>query len=154
VAKADPQKRRIYAWEHAWADWNRTTCTLREARAVVHWACGKYGIRPPAVKQHHTMAYSESQGHPVNIISFRARDQINPAVALHEAAHHICGAIFGEDTDMADHSPEFMGVYLWLLEGYRVAPRTALHASARARGIRWVPTWVVSPKRLQRRRAA
>ena len=151
MAARDPQRARVYAWEHEWCDWNRSTLTLREARAAVHWACDKYGIHPPAVKQHAGAAYSFSRGEPANVISFRY-DQRNPAVALHEAAHYICGVLFGEVTDMADHSPEWMGVYLWLLEGYRVAPRTALYASAKAKGIRWVDTWVVSPKRLQRQR--
>lgn len=147
----DPQKKRVYAWEAEWGCWNRTTVTLSEARKVVRWACDKYGVEPPAVKVHDGVEYSWSKGTPDNVISFR-RDQLNPAIALHEAAHHICGVLFGEDTDMADHSPEWMGVYLWLLEGYRVAPRTALHASARAKRIRWMPTWAMSPKRLRRGR--
>lgn len=143
----------MYAWEHDWHDWNVGSLTLREVRDVVRWACSKYGIRAPKVVQHADRHYSYSKGEPDNLISFRL-DQRNPAVALHEAAHFISGAIFGEKTDMADHAPEWMGIYLWLLEGYRIAPRIALHASARARRIRWVPTWVVSPKRLQRRRKA
>jgi hypothetical protein len=147
----DPQKAKVYAWEHEWADWNRATMSLRETREVVHWACSKYGIDPPAVRQHRGTAYSYSCGAPINVISFRL-DQRNPGVALHEAAHFICGALFGETTDMADHSPEWMGVYLWLLEGYRIAPRTALHASAKAKGIRWMATWAMSPKRLRRRK--
>lgn len=145
----DSQKRRVYAWEGEWGDWNRRTCNLKEARGAIHWACEKYGVKPPRVTQHDGNAYSFSQG---DVISFR-RDQVNPAIALHEAAHFISGRIFSGG-DMQDHGPEFVSIYLWLLEGYRVAPRSALHASARAKKIRWVPTWTMSPKRLQRKRSA
>lgn len=149
----DPQRHRVYSWEAAWSDWNRGTLSLAGAREVVRWACHKYGIPSPRVTQHKDRQFSYSKGAPENVISFRL-DQRNPAVALHEAAHHISGVLFGERTTMADHAPEWLGIYLWLLEGYRVAPRTALHASAKAAGLRWVPTWTMSPKRLQRRRRA
>lgn len=141
----DPQCKAVYAWETEWADWNRGTCTLTEMREIVHWACGKYGLTPPAVKQHHTGEYSYSQG---PLISFNLTHK-NPAIALHESAHYICDQIFGPD--LAHHCPEWMAVYLWLLEGWRLAPRKALHASAKARGIRWLATWLVSPKRLKRK---
>lgn len=149
--KADPQKLRIYAWEVDWHDWNIGSFNLKEMREAVGWACAKYGVKPPRVAQHADRQYSYSMGSPDNLISFRL-DQRNAAMAMHEAAHFIHGAIFGEDTLLADHGPEFMGIYLWLLEGYRIAPRRALHASAATRRIRWVPTWTMSPKRLRRKR--
>lgn len=149
----DPQRKRVYAWEGHWCDWVRNTLTLRKAQAVVRWACEKYGLRCPVIRQHDGTAdsFSQADGGPggLPLISFRASDQKNPAVALHEAAHYIHDAIFGDKG--AHHSPEWMGIYLWLLEGYRVAPRRALHASAKTARLRWVATWTVSPKRLQRK---
>lgn len=150
----DPQKKRLYAWEGCYCDWVRSTLTLAGTREVVRWACDKYGLRAPVIVQHEGKAESFSQadgsatGGP--IISFQ-QDQKNPAVALHETAHYIHDEIFGSKGP--HHSAEFLGIYLWLLEGYRVAPRSALHASARAARLRWVATWTVSPKRLQRRRS-
>lgn len=146
MAKPDPQRDRVYDFESGWSDWNRSTFSLSEARETVHWACKKYGLKPPAVKQHGGREYSYSQG---NVISFR-RDQVNPAIALHEAAHYICDAIFGNA--VAHHSPEWAGIYFWLLEGARLVPRAALHAAARAKKVRWMATWAVSPKRLRRNR--
>lgn len=146
----DPQRKRVYAWEGGWCDWVRSTLSLGGARAVVRWACDKYGLPCPTVVQHDGAADSFSQADGASggpLISFQ-RGQRNPAVALHEAAHYIHDAIFGDKG--AHHSAEWMGIYLWLLEGYRVAPRRALHASARAARLRWVATWTVSPKRLQR----
>jgi hypothetical protein len=141
----DTQRARVYAWEGQWSDWNACNLTLKEARDVVHWACKKYGVRPARVKQHSDRAYSFSQD---GLISFRL-DHKNTAIALHEAAHHIADVIF-EESRIDDHGPEWLGIYLWLLEGARVAPRIALHSSALAKKLRWVPTWTVSPKRLRR----
>jgi hypothetical protein len=141
----DIQRDRVYSWEGDFHDWNVRSLSLREARRVIHWACDQYGLIPPSVMQHDGRALPYSQGAK---ISFN-RKVVNPALALHESAHYICDEIFG--TRLAPHCPEWMAIYLWLLEGYRIAPRTALHASAKARGIRWLPTWTVSPKRLYRR---
>lgn len=150
----DPQRKRVYAWEGGFCDWVRSTLTLAEARAVVRWACDKYGLPCPTVSQHMHAgdSYSQADGSVTKgpLISFKAADQKNPAVALHEAAHYIHDAIFGDKG--VHHSAEWLGIYLWLLEGYRVAPRTALLASARAARLRWVAIWTVSPKRLQRGR--
>lgn len=150
----DRQQKKVYAWESQWCDWNTSTMNLREARAVVGYACRKYGVAPPSVTHHGGTAYSYSQD---SRISFR-KDQKNAAIALHEAAHYVCDRIFEDPAEtksrLEDHGPEWMGVYLWLLEGYRVAPRIALHSSAAAKGIRWVPLWTISPKRLRRGRVA
>lgn len=140
----DRQRDRVYSWEGDWAAWNSCTMKLSKAREYVRWACRCYGLKPPGVKQHKGKAFSFSCG---NVISF-SHDQINPGTALHEAAHYICDQIFGED--LQHHCPEWMGIYLWLLEEARIAPSTALRASAKARGIRWLKTWLVSPKRLRR----
>lgn len=145
----DPQKKRVYVWENEWFDWCRGNLNLSECRAVVKWACDLYGLKTPRVAQHDDRSYSYCQMDPKPLINFRS-DQKNASVALHEAAHYICDTIFGGDLE--DHSPQWMGIFLWLLEGARIAPRTALHASARAKKIKWVQTWLVSPKRLGRRR--
>lgn len=59
----------------------------------------------------------------------------NAATALHEAAHLIAHDLYGDRGQ--DHGPTFLGVYMWLLETAGVAPRIALHATARAHGLRW-----------------
>lgn len=59
----------------------------------------------------------------------------NTATALHEAAHLIVSDLFGGNVQ--DHGPTFLGVYMWLLETAGVAPRTALHATAREHGLKW-----------------
>jgi hypothetical protein len=143
---ADKQRHKEYAWEGEWREWNTTTMTLKVARQYVRWACELYGVKPPRVKSHTTRDCSYSQG---SLISFRT-DQINCGTALHEAAHHISGAIFGDAIE--HHAPEWLAIYLWLLIEAQYCPRSALFASAAAKGLQWVPLWQVSPKRLSRGR--
>lgn len=59
----------------------------------------------------------------------------NVATALHEAAHLIVNDLFSGAAQ--DHGPTFLGVYMWLLETAGVAPKIALHATARAHGLKW-----------------
>lgn len=65
----------------------------------------------------------------------RARGGRNVSQVLHETAHWIVFKLFGDKPQ--DHGPTFLGVYMWLLEALRAAPRIALHASARAHGLKW-----------------
>lgn len=151
VRENDPQKKRVYSWEGAWADWNSHTISITVARKYIRWACHLYGVPYPSVKQHHTQEYSYSQGYtdgPAGTLISIAHGQCNRAIALHEAAHYISDWIFG--SSVPPHSPQWLAIYLWLLVEARIAPRIALLASAKAKKIRWVPLWQVSPKRLAR----
>lgn len=138
----DPQQLKVYKWEGEWADWNSATISLAKAREYVRWACELYWVEAPKVIRHAGNEYSWSDG---MTISFQ-KGQVSRAIALHEVAHHICNAMFGLKTP--GHGPEWMAVYLWLLIKARIAPKTALLASAKAKGIKWLPLWQVSPKRL------
>jgi hypothetical protein len=142
----DPQQSRVYAWEGQWKDWNRRTITLKAARSLARMACEEYGLKPPRLTTHAGKAYSYSQG---DLVSFE-EGQVNRAIVLHECAHYITGAIFGDA--IAHHSPEWMGCYLWLLVRFHIAPRIALEASAKAKRITWMPLGTMSPKRLKRRK--
>lgn len=140
----DPQQMRVYAWETGWVEWNVATMTLAQARGYVRWACDLYWVEPPAVKAHGGKAYSYSDGVVISL----NKAHLNRAITLHEVAHHICNAVF--DLDIPAHGREWMAVYLWLLTEAKIAPRTALLASAKAKGLAWLPLWQVSPKRFAR----
>lgn len=64
-----------------------------------------------------------------------ARGGRNAATALHEAAHQIAFALYGES--IQDHGPTWLGIYLDLLVRARVAPRVALEATLRSHGLTW-----------------
>lgn len=141
--EADPQKDALYRWEEAWRDWNLSRLTLKECRKLIHGACKRFRLNSPRVRQHTVRSISfciprigviSLQG--VGIKKFGGTTGgKNEATALHEAAHYIVWHRFGERPQ--DHGPTFFGVYMNLLECAKIAPIAALHASARAAGLRW-----------------
>lgn len=133
----DPQRHLVYDWEDTWRDWQLNTLTLTECRYAVRTACKRYGIKPPRVKQHNRRSLSWCDGKIMSLQAkgFRRRGGKNLATVLHETAHCIVLRVFGHRVH--DHGPTFLGVFLWLLEEARVAPRAALFASARSHGLRW-----------------
>jgi hypothetical protein len=134
---ADPQKEAVYAWEDEWRAWNLDTLTLAECRITVRAACRRYGLPPPPVSQHKGVSEYDCLTNRITLQSrnYRGRGGKNPAQVLHEVAHYVVFRRHGWRP--ADHGPTFVGVYLDLLEAAEIAPRSALHASARAFGIKW-----------------
>lgn len=147
----DPQQKRLYEWETGWLDWNRTTLRMPALRKIVARACRKYGVKPPAVRAHRGKMWSTYD--PLKRSVTFERSQRNHAVALHEAAHHILYVLTDEAEidEFEDHGSEFLGVYLWLLNEFKIAPRIALETSARAEGLRFLRAEAASPMRFRRR---
>ena len=147
----DPQQQKCYRWEATWRDWNQSTLTLTQCRDAIRWACSRYGLKVmPAVKQHTGGDYAWALTGPGQrpVISMQAKTSKNLATVMHEAAHVVTDTIF-VGQPLADHSPEFMGVYMGLLEDAQVAPVIALHTTARSHGLRWLPYDVISPARIK-----
>lgn len=139
MARCDDQKDDLYRFEEDWPGWNRNQLTLAECRTLIRSACEHYKIHHPAVKQHKRRSLSWCL--PVSgVISLQAsgpdnRGGKNAATALHEAAHHI--AYHKHGNRIEDHGPTFMGIFLELLVKANVAPRPALEAQLRYRGVKW-----------------
>lgn len=133
---ADPQKEAVYDWEGEFLDWNRQTLTLPSVRSYVRTACAHYGLKAPSVHRHEGKAYAFSNGALVSFPDWC----MNPAVALHEAAHYITDQLYG--TSLQDHGKTWLGIYMWLLESAHIAPPEALRASARRYKLKWR---VISP---------
>lgn len=129
----DTQQEAVYDWEGEFLDWNRQTLTLSSVRSYVRTACAHYGLRAPAVKHHsgNALAFYVDDGSMMSFPDWC----MNPAVSLHEAAHHIVTQHFGKSVQ--DHGPTWLGVYMWLLETAGIAPRSALQTTARRRKLRW-----------------
>jgi hypothetical protein len=139
----DPQQQRAYAWENEWRDWNKETLTLKQVRDHVTAACDLFSVDPPPVKQHNlrrgsTFTYHDKCEHSHNgvcnaVIMFNKKHK-NPAIALHEAAHHIQGIRYPKARH--DHGPTWLGVYMTLLIFAGIAPREALLSTARKHKLR------------------
>lgn len=145
----DPQKAALYAWEGAWSDWNRDTTSLAEVRRLVRKACRMYGVPAPAIRGHVGSMWTTY--YPTEDYVTFQQGQRNAAIALHEAAHvilfKICKQEADEESDgnFEDHGREFLGLYLYLLNDFGVAPLVALTASAKDAGLRFIPVQGCQP---------
>ncbi len=119
--------------ETTWGPWNVKSLTIEECRWWVAEACKRFDISPPRVTRHYTKEYPWCNV-TRRVISLSPKG-MNAATVLHEVAHQITWDYFGDSAQ--DHGRTFIGVYFHLLECGRVAPRVALHASARSHGLKW-----------------
>ena len=143
----DPQKARLYDWEDEWDSFGRHGETRTDLCKLIHKASRLYDIEPPALRfvskaRSPSLTHTTFYDPAAHVIQFGYRS-CNIPIAMHEQAH----AIIAEYHEAAeDHGPEFLGVYLDLLEWANVAPKSALYASARAMGLRWKPAKRASKK--------
>jgi len=142
------QTQRVYRFESGWRDWNHGYLTLPQTRRVVHAALAHYGLPRIPVYQHRELgvAYYVKFSNKPRISM--PRDLFNVPIALHEASHHICDTLV--DAELAEHSPEWLGIYLHLLVNARIAPRAALEAGMKAARLEWAPQ--MTPSRLRKRK--
>ena len=133
----DRQKDAVYAWEGAFRASGARSLTPAETRGIIRQCCRFYGIQPPRIKLMPRNAREWSYYHSADEVIAMNWHQCNPHIACHEAAHAILDA-WDDDGDAEDHGPEFLGIYLTLLVEHRVAPSSALEASAREMGLTWV----------------
>lgn len=142
----DLQKEKLYEWEASFRDWDRPTSKMADVKYWVRWACRKYHVTPPRIKAIARDGYSIYD--PNIALIWFTRCNRNPAIALHEAAHHIMWRLTHDRYQ--DHGREFLGVYLWLLIEAKVAPASALYPSARTASLRFLSAEAASPLRFRR----
>jgi hypothetical protein len=143
------QTRRVYAWEQSFGDWNIDALSDRAMRRLIRKAERLFRAPPSKIVTRRNMfevafCAATERGRTAVVVG---RHTHNAASALHEIAHAITWKRAGVNR-VAPHGPEWLGVYLTLLMRAGVAPRSALYASARAKGLRWSMRLV--PKRLKR----
>lgn len=131
----DPQKQQVYKLEGGFLSFNVGGVKLPKLRQLIRLACELYSVPHPGVRAHKGGEWSYSNGVS---ISFN-KAQMNHAVALHEATHHIVDWTWPDDDDIEHHGREFQGIYQWLLTKFGVAPEAALRAAWETEGLTWGP---------------
>lgn len=136
--EADPQQKRVYAWEREWIDWNTNTLSIQQCRQIIEQACELFGVDPPTVRSHKGRYWSWQQEDLIDLQDSGddspGYGQMNKAVALHEAAHYIHWKRGGRGQT---HGPTWLGIYMHLLQKFRVAPWLALWVTASVRKLKW-----------------
>lgn len=151
----DPHAEAVYAWENDFRDWSERICPLTECKHVMETACAHYDVAPPRVELwKRNFSWCPDTRFPTKrfldqpVVRLCERGQNWPTV-LHEAAHWIALHL----TPKAySHGPTWLGIYIWLLAKAKIAPDTALHASARAANLRWShrpPMWFKCKSKLE-----
>jgi len=134
VIKHDPQQKAVYNWQWEWMHWNSKELSKKDVYRWVKWAYKKkfhFKFMPEIV---HLADGGSSSYHPEkNQLKF-IHSHRNIAVVLHETAHLIISRLFGHTVE--DHGPEFMGIWIYLLEKAKLAPRGTIYDSAKQAGLR------------------
>ena len=161
---ADPQQTRVYKWEGEWVDWNRASASALAIRKAIRTAERAYAVPKMKiwlVKNNRSVCRMDGRSGKglrlptfydpsTHAIHIRPRHR-NIATALHEAAHGICDAFFGnvDHPEFPAHGPLWLGIYLNLLIAAEVAPKNALIASAKQRGLKYAPLGKISPAKIR-----
>ncbi len=153
----DDQQKAVYAWEDQWKDWNRPTMSKQELRVLMRRAERLYGVEPAWLtfpkrnRGAHGKRLASQYDPGTHAIHLRPRHR-NVAVALHETAHAIHDCLFGpwSRPNLQAHGPLWLGIYLTLLISAKIAPRAALLASAKEKGLKWAPLGKVAPGKIRR----
>lgn len=125
----------------------------RAVRETVGLASRKYRIPAPELifpsKNNLRGKKLPSQYDPLShTITLRPR-HLNGAIVLHETAHAITDYLLGWDLEA--HGPEWLGVYMVLLEDFGISTRVSLHASADEAGLVYRTRALVGPATIRRR---
>lgn len=137
----DPQRARLYQMEREFVGVSvRCPTPRRTLQEISNHACRYYRVKPIKVivfNDRRRRIFGESScwfyedtgqsyGHVIRLN--RAFNGAHIMVLLHELAHYITDRIY---SGHEDHGRQFAGVYMHLLEKYRVMPSCAFRASAK-----------------------
>lgn len=155
MKNSDPQQARAYKWEDSFSAWPGATLKPPRAGRIIEAAHRKYNVPLPKLhfptrdRKRGQKKLQPSQYNPdAHSILIRPR-HMNAAILLHESAHSITDWILGYG--LQPHGPEWLGVYMVLLEDYGIMPREALHASADAAGLKYRTRAYVGPGVIRKR---
>ena len=116
--KRDSQRARVYRWQQAEIPGIWVCVPLEDCAQLITMVCRDIGFKTPVVmakRGHLSMANTRN-------IWLSPKGQTF-VIALHELAHSITQRVFGIFGDsIAGHGPEFVRMFLWLLEHYYDGP--------------------------------
>lgn len=144
--RSDPQGKAAYDWEDSFTLWPGAYLSQKRARELVAAACRKYRIPTPTIRFLKTDRGPSSYTAYDHVIKLRPR-HMNAAIVLHETAHAITDYILG--ANLEPHGAEWLGVYMVLLEDYRIIPRSAMELLAKERGLKYRGRHLVDPKKIR-----
>jgi hypothetical protein len=119
--KSDPQRDGVY-WLEAEVNgsWRIDEATRGLLRFACEKACNYYGVEAPRVLTINREPNGDAAWYLDGTIYINRRaGGANLHVLLHETAHHLVEEFYD---DAEHHGPEFVGIYMHLLDKYCVLP--------------------------------
>lgn len=104
---------------------NSTRCQLDTLAAEV---CRYYVIDVPNIRFINTRRNLHTAWFDHEIVLNRAREGANGMTLLHELAHYIIDEFY---TDVEHHGPEFVAIYMHLLDRWKYLPNTCFRLLAK-----------------------
>lgn len=135
VGIPDTQAKKVYKWQWQWVEFNRDNrLSKKDIRGWLAWACKKLRMRPVRMKikllgKKAKYSYFDPDQYELGFIPTHR----NVPTVLHEIAHYIAFRLYGKT--VASHGPEFMGIFLYLLELSGQWPLGVVYGSARKAGL-------------------
>jgi len=105
------------------------TATRRTLELLTSEVCTYYGINEPALRFINTRRNQHSAWYDHEIVLNRARDGANGWTLLHELAHVIMEEFYLGEVE--HHGPEFVAVYMHLLDRWNYLPNTCFRLLAK-----------------------
>lgn len=127
--KSDPQREEVYRWERKTDSlWRLHGMPFGLARKLLATMCKRYGVPAPAFKSVEGGPFmGVAWGDSLVEVNRKACRPTGLLIA-HEAAHIICHS---NGVDEAPHGPTWLGVYIDLLDHFKILPRCMTEPSAR-----------------------
>jgi hypothetical protein len=145
----DRQQKRAYAWEGDFMYWTPMIAKNKDIAKVISDACRMYRVPPPKVRFAVRNSQSDSSYYDPNLHEILILPKHREVgTALHEAAHAITDWIIGP-WDTEAHGPEWLGVFITLLDRFKVIPRVAAEAHAKAKGLKFAASELSKPSKMR-----
>lgn len=136
--KSDPQRHKVYALERMMIGQSvNTRCTRDHLRSILAHACRKEKVPVPPLKFVHKpdeKIFGWTIAPPLEIILNSGFHGCNTFTLLHELSHYIADMRY---EGHHDHGPEFVKVYMRLLDRYRIIPAYAFKVMLEKHGIEY-----------------
>jgi hypothetical protein len=131
----DPQRELLYKMEREFIGQAlHHTVPTKELRATLKHACSYYGVPLPKFKVVNADERTFGWTSYTTIVLNRGYHGANTVTLLHELAHWIVDHKVHDRVEA--HRPQFVGVYMHLLDKYRVLPSAGFRSLAKKWGIR------------------
>lgn len=147
----DSQQIWVYYWEEMWKWWNVQRLSKKECAKLLKWACRLYNVPAPSLKLHRPLPGKRwaTAFDPSDYSITLSPQHMNEAVCLHEVAHAIHSLLTGDEAHEA-HGPEWLALYIYLLDRLGLAPRIALFATAKVWRLKWKDLDKHNPLRIRK----